>query len=120
MSWAYKKVKWATFPQLLVVRKLSHLNQVCLNRRILKGHIFLTYLYITISNINTAEKWSLFLRLAEHWSRDHLKSSSSPITPQLGLNFYFYPTTCGVIRNQCQKYVDPYLQTSKILKCKDF
>ena len=32
----------------------------------------------------------------------------------------FYPTSCGVIRNQRQKYVSTNLQISKIFKYKDF
>ena len=50
--------------------------------------------------------------LAEHWSRDHLKSSFSPITSQ-GCIFTLRPV--GMIRNQRRKYVDSFLQTSKIL-----
>ena len=34
------------------------------------------------SNSNLTEKWSFFSCLTEHWSRDHLKISFSPITPQ--------------------------------------
>ena len=35
-----------------------------------------------IPNPNPTEKRSLFSRLAEHWSRDHIKISFSPTTPQ--------------------------------------
>ena len=35
-----------------------------------------------IPNPNPTEKLSLLSRLAEHWSRDHIKIGFSPITPQ--------------------------------------
>ena len=35
-----------------------------------------------IPNHNPTEQWNLFSRLAENWSRDHQKSSFSPIIPQ--------------------------------------
>ena len=48
---------------------------------------------------NLTEKWRLFSRLAEHWLRDHLKSSFSPNFSGL----HFYPTSYRVIRNQHRK-----------------
>ena len=52
-----------------------------------------------IPNPNPTEKWNFFSRFGERWSRDHLKAV-------FAYNFsglHFYPTSCGVIRNQRRK-----------------
>ena len=59
----------------------------------------------------------LFFRPAEHWSRDHIKISFSPIIPQGGI---FTPRHAGWFGISVKKYVETYLLKSKILKFKDF
>ena len=70
-----------------------------------------------ILNPDPTDKWSLFSRLAEHWSRDHLKSRFLPITPQGCIFTLRHAGWSGI---SVKRDVDPNIQTSKILIFKDF
>ena len=71
----------------------------------------------THENPNPTEIYRFYFRLAGHWSRDHSKSSFSPVTPQ---GCIFTLRHGGWFGISVEKYVDSYLQISKILKYKDF